>query len=159
MTDPRLGVKDGLGTSEFGKPRATRGVRRQIGLLWALKQACVVAATYVAASAGVGTVFWALSATAACLYVLSYLLLGERLAAIEQYKAFGIGTSQPSPLVYVVAYVSIVNWVLANPYRSGDGPKVLYSIALLASFVAALIVAGTLTVDGPLVDAWGCYPV
>lgn len=160
ITDPRLGIREGLGSAEFGTAIATRSIRRQLGLLWALKQGLVVAAVYTAAAIGVGTVFWATAGTAAGLYVLSYLLVADRLAAIENDAGFGVGPrSQPSPIVFTVAYVSVVNWALANPYRTGTGPKVLYAIALLASLVAAAIIAGTLTVDGPLMDAWGCYPV
>ena len=91
-----------------------------MGLLWAIRQALVVAAVYIAtSSAGTGgTLFWALAGSAAGLYLVSYLLLGQRLGDLEEDK--GLGPSQPENLVYLLSYLSLVR---RSPLRLDQPPR------------------------------------
>jgi hypothetical protein len=105
VTSPTLGIA----SPDPEKLRAaTRQTRRQAGLLWAIRQALIVAAVYVAtSSAGTsGTLFWALAGSAAGLYLVSYLLLGQRLGDLEEDT--GLGPTQPENLVYLLSYLSLV---------------------------------------------------
>lgn len=105
ITSPTCGIDDAKQTLT---PADSRQTRRQVGLLWAIRQALVVAAVYVAtSSAGTsGTLFWALAGSAAGLYLVSYLLLGQRLGDLEEDK--GLGPTQPENLVYLLSYLSLV---------------------------------------------------
>ena len=120
VTSPTCGISD---AGQKISAADTRQTRRQVGLLWAIRQALVVAAVYVAtSSAGTGgTLFWALAGSAAGLYLVSYLLLGQRLADLEDDT--GIGPSQPENLVYLLSYLSLVRPRPSRPPVPGTGAR------------------------------------
>ena len=119
VTSPTLGIA----SPDPEKLRAaTRQTRRQVGLLWAIRQAFVVGAVYIAtSSAGTsGTLFWALAGSAAGLYLVSYLLLGQRLGDLEDDT--GLGPTQPENLVYLLSYLSLVRPHPRLPFPISVGP-------------------------------------
>jgi hypothetical protein len=88
----------------------------------------IVAAAFIATSSGLGygRAFWGCTGAAVGMYLLTYLIARRAVLTFE------VRATQPSSLVYLL-YLSVVNFVLANPYRMGPGPHVLYAASLLAS--------------------------
>lgn len=91
----------------------------------------IVAAAFVATSSGLGygRAFWGCTGAAVGMYLLSYLIARRAILLFE------VRATQPSSLIYLLSYLSAVNFVLGNPYRMGPGPHVLYAFAVLASVV------------------------
>ena len=61
-------------------------------------------------------------------------------------------------LCFYLSNITIINWVGAVPFSLGKGKHRERAGWLFINFLAFAIIAGVYFTDGPMRQAWGCYP-
>ena len=131
------------------QPHATRATETEVlYALWAIRVALVVATLYIVVGFGLTLAAWITGGLALILYGILFIKVQEAQGA----KAVG-----SRGLIFSVAYVSVVNFVLGLPYRTGPGTKIFWAFQLLASTVALGLILGYAFSVPEIQAAYGCY--
>lgn len=121
-----------------------------VSALWAIRVALNVSLLYIVVGFGVtrGAVI------VASLSVLFYGIQYSQLALLLEEKGLSL---KEKPLLYALAYASVVNFFFGLPYRRGPGPYYLWMVQILVSFVAGALLLGYITTVPEIQEAYGCY--
>jgi hypothetical protein len=145
------------GGTRGASPEARR-LRASLAALWAIRLALVVVTVYLVVAFGVGA--GALSTGGAA--IVFFLVQGIRVLSVVDREAEAkrkesvLGT-EPSALLLLCGYISVINFVLGLPFRIGPGPHYIWTLQILIGFVGTGLLLLYFFTAPVLREAWGCY--